>query len=654
MLEIRLLGEFDVRLNGQPIEIPSRPAQSLLAYLVLNAETKHRREKLAGLLWPDSEEANARSNLRHALWRLRKAIGEKYFITDKVTIAFKTLDDCELDIYYLEDKALEAENLIEFIKAASVYGGDLLPGFYESWVVLERERLRSAFEHVIQRLLDLLIEKGSWLEIIEWGERWIALGHAPEPAYRALMIAHRGLGDSSGVAAVYQRCRDTLREELGVEPSEQTRAMYERLSKGGDPAAVEQAYAEREASTATSIRMLLKQWRQKGVEVLELASLAMVHAARTAEPYEPEDAKLLVRSALHHEVDVEPWLKRAGSPRIAVAAMDEVLETYPRPRVRMRIVEALKGLKGEEADEALLRIAISDDASSVRSEAAVAASQRGKHDAVVMKLVEEINVGGDGAAMSAFVSVIDEVGLPKQVGPYPRLPVAVALAQKRWREKRTGILRHIARATFGGAVAMMVISVISLLQLQIVLPEEFREATEFVPLPIWIFTNILLGLVWGGLQGASTGLATGLADAFWEGKSWKRMRILLASLAGLVHSVFILFTASTSNVWSSQVPSVYVPVYLIYGLIVGASFSLVVPKLDVSISIRQQLSRSMWVSLILMLFGAISVFIAYGGNLNDRNFRLDLFMFIVTAILFPLGFALALTRRRGENSGFRS
>ena len=67
MLEVRLLGQFDVRLDGVPIELPSRRAQSLLAYLLLNPRTPHRREQLAGLLWPDATESNARSNLMHEL-----------------------------------------------------------------------------------------------------------------------------------------------------------------------------------------------------------------------------------------------------------------------------------------------------------------------------------------------------------------------------------------------------------------------------------------------------------------------------------------------------------------------------------------------------------------------------------------------------------
>ena len=74
MLQIRLLGQFDIRLDGKRIVISSRAGQSLLAYLAMTAGTPHRREKLAGTLWPNSSEENARKNLRQELWRIRKAI----------------------------------------------------------------------------------------------------------------------------------------------------------------------------------------------------------------------------------------------------------------------------------------------------------------------------------------------------------------------------------------------------------------------------------------------------------------------------------------------------------------------------------------------------------------------------------------------------
>ena len=63
----------------------------------------------------------------------------------------------------------------------------------------------------MKRLLDCQVEAQRWEDVLEWGERWIALGHTPEPAYRARMLAHAGLGDVSSVAAVYRRCVEARR-----------------------------------------------------------------------------------------------------------------------------------------------------------------------------------------------------------------------------------------------------------------------------------------------------------------------------------------------------------------------------------------------------------------------------------------------------------
>ena len=246
MLKVRLLGKFEVSHNGKSIAITSRPAQSLFAYLILSAGTFHRREKLAGMLWPDSLEETARDNLRHALWRLRKAFPSKvaaqYILADDLSIAFDAASDYWLDAAALEklDKNASANELIAVL---SDYQGELLPGFYEEWVVREREHLYATFEHHIGRLISLLQEANRWLDILEWGERWIKLGQKPEPAYRALMTAHAARGDMSKVAAIYDRCLQSLRE-LGIQPSEQTRALYERLKAGKETLNTEPARIE--------------------------------------------------------------------------------------------------------------------------------------------------------------------------------------------------------------------------------------------------------------------------------------------------------------------------------------------------------------------------------------------------------------------------
>ena len=234
MLEIRLLGKFEIKHDGKPVAITSRPAQSLFAYLTLTVGTAHRREKLAGMLWPDSLEETARDNLRHALWRVRKALPAntkiEYLLTDDLSIAFNAVADYWLDVTQLE-KLSEDSSADELIAVLLEYHGELLPGFYDEWVTLEREHLYSIFENKMVLLMALLQEERRWPDVLDWGERWIKLGQKPEPAYRALMAAHAAKGDMSKVAATYERCVKSLKE-FGIEPSEQTKELYKNLKSG--------------------------------------------------------------------------------------------------------------------------------------------------------------------------------------------------------------------------------------------------------------------------------------------------------------------------------------------------------------------------------------------------------------------------------------
>ena len=238
MLEVRLLGQFVVNLDGASIQINSRPAQSLLSYLLINAGKSFRREKLAGLLWPETSDANARNNLRQALWRVRKSLETNYsesqpfFLVDDLTVAFNGEANFSLDVIRLEAKAGDETPLPELTEIVSLYEGELLPGFYDDWIVLERERLQSVFETRMDLLVNRLVETQNWSEVIEWSERWIASGSVPEPAYRNLMKAHAGREDMSSVANAFQRCEEAMRDELGLEPSEATQVLFEQLKSG--------------------------------------------------------------------------------------------------------------------------------------------------------------------------------------------------------------------------------------------------------------------------------------------------------------------------------------------------------------------------------------------------------------------------------------
>ncbi|MCE7984268.1 MAG: hypothetical protein DYG89_24095 [Caldilinea sp. CFX5] len=287
MVEIRLLGQFTVQVDGESLELTARPAQSLLAYLLLNP-VAHRRERLAGLLWPDSSETNARRNLRQALWQIRRALGEQadaLLVVDEVTVAFNTATAYWLDVECVAQPLEEAGTADDLMRAVAVYTGELLPGFYDEWVQLERERLQAQFERKLTLLLERLVEAQRWADVLHWGERWIALGYTPEPAYRALMMAHAGLGDMASVAETYRRVVEALARDLDVEPSAQTRALYERLRTGdGTPPPAPRPVSPPVATPSHNLPVQLTSFIGRTQEIAEIRRLLVSPAGeRTGE-----------------------------------------------------------------------------------------------------------------------------------------------------------------------------------------------------------------------------------------------------------------------------------------------------------------------------------------------------------------------------------
>ena len=233
MLDIRMIGAFDIQCDGKPVTLSSRAAQSLFAYLVLTAGTLHRREKLAGMFWPEVAEEKARASLRHELWLIHKTLPSlktDYLIADELHIGFNASAKYRSDVGTLESVSGSA-SIDELMAALSPYHGELLPGLYDDWISSEREHLQSIYEQKMARLLELLAEEKRWNDVLDWAGRWISVGQGPEAAYRYLMIAYDALGDRAKVASTYQRCVQALRE-LDLEPSEQTRTLaFKRSSK---------------------------------------------------------------------------------------------------------------------------------------------------------------------------------------------------------------------------------------------------------------------------------------------------------------------------------------------------------------------------------------------------------------------------------------
>ncbi|QLQ06769.1 MAG: hypothetical protein HZY76_12430 [Anaerolineae bacterium] len=233
MLELRFLGQFSLLQDGRPVKL-SRGLRSRCWHIFACTPAPAFAAKLAGLLWPEASETSARNNLRQALWRIRKALEEggagsqDCLLADDLAIAFDARTPYWLDVEALTRPLPSSPTPADLTPLVAVYGGELLPGFYDEWTMLERERagrLRATHGATV----GLLVAGRDWTQTAAWAERWIALGSTPEAAYRSLMIAHAALGDLAAMNAAYQRCVDALWRDLGVEPSEQTTALVEQL-----------------------------------------------------------------------------------------------------------------------------------------------------------------------------------------------------------------------------------------------------------------------------------------------------------------------------------------------------------------------------------------------------------------------------------------
>ena len=241
-LDIRLLGGLRIAFENRLISTVDAPRlQSLLAYLLLHAETPQPREHLAFLFWPDSQEAQARTNLRHAVHLLRRALPEadRFLDSDGASVGWRADTPVWLDVAAFEQLTARAEHAREtgatgdmrrdLAAAVDLYRGDLLPGCYDDWLIPERERLRQTFLRAAEWLAELLELERDYRGASPWARRLLEHDPANESACQRLMRLCALSGDRAGALRVYHGCATALAREAGIAPSAATRDAYERL-----------------------------------------------------------------------------------------------------------------------------------------------------------------------------------------------------------------------------------------------------------------------------------------------------------------------------------------------------------------------------------------------------------------------------------------
>jgi DNA-binding SARP family transcriptional activator len=216
--QVALLRSFELRHLSEPVHLP--PAAQRLVALLAIQRCALRRVFVAGTLWTDYSETAANASLRTALWRLRQL---PCGLVDATPTHLSLATRVEVDLHRAREIAHRLRDLVddwhEDDVETIVRAGELLPDWYDDWVVIERERFRQARLHALEALCHALARRGRYESAIDAGLAAVAGEPLRESAHRAVILVHLAEGNRGEALRQYEFCRRLLKEQLGLEPS---------------------------------------------------------------------------------------------------------------------------------------------------------------------------------------------------------------------------------------------------------------------------------------------------------------------------------------------------------------------------------------------------------------------------------------------------
>jgi len=248
-LSILTLGSLQIALNGASLtNFDSDKARGLLTYLAIESHRAHRRESLIGLFWPEYLERRARHTLSQVLFNVRQVIGDRkanqettFLHVTHQTLQFNRSSNHWLDVNHL-DIALSSDattRLAQLEQRAALYRGQFLEGFslgdspaFEEWALMRREWVQRIALETLGRLVAGYARQNLYDKALHYAWRQLDLDPWREEAHRQVMRLLALSGQRTAALAQYETCRQTLREELNVEPEAETIALYDTIKTG--------------------------------------------------------------------------------------------------------------------------------------------------------------------------------------------------------------------------------------------------------------------------------------------------------------------------------------------------------------------------------------------------------------------------------------
>jgi DNA-binding SARP family transcriptional activator/TolB-like protein/Tfp pilus assembly protein PilF len=251
VLQVRLFGNFDLKVNGHSIPDnawPQRKTAQLLKIFLINEGNAVSVDQLIESLYPDLEPAKARRNIQRRLSELRGILepslgkasqsnivlrrGNTFFLNEKIEIDIDTkrFKSFVADGHQAKARSDIHHALKQFDLASKMYKSSfLLEDLYEDWTSLEREKLNSLYLDAVEQAAICELSIANYSEAILLSSQYLEASPTTERVYRLKMMAHYFLRDDQQVVQAYETCRDALRSTLDVEVSEELTALYEQL-----------------------------------------------------------------------------------------------------------------------------------------------------------------------------------------------------------------------------------------------------------------------------------------------------------------------------------------------------------------------------------------------------------------------------------------
>jgi DNA-binding SARP family transcriptional activator/predicted ATPase len=272
-IQIRLFGNLHISVAGSPVTaVNTNRLHSLIAWLILQGDVPQPRERLASLLWPESNGAQARTNLRQLLHHLKRALPAECVSlrADHFAVHWQQDDSCSIDVVQFQSAIAQAASAKErgdvtgeaeqLAAAAQIYADDLLPTLYDDWLKPLRQDYRNRLSTALHRLASLLEEQSKIPAAIPLAERLVAHDSLSETNYQLLIRLHAANNDRASALRTYHQCMTVLRREMGVQPGPATMALFQSVLKADRPAP---APAARPAPELKAARQLVGRSAEK-------------------------------------------------------------------------------------------------------------------------------------------------------------------------------------------------------------------------------------------------------------------------------------------------------------------------------------------------------------------------------------------------------